>query len=175
MNRWQGVLCMGWALLISAPVQAVENLVFRGTLVNAPCTLRSGSEDFELPFGTVIDKSLYRETRTPSRPFHLYLDDCDTAVLTGVKLTFSGTENPALPGLLALDASSVARGVAVGIETSGGQLLPLNVQGALTLLTPGDMDIALQAFVQGEPTALSNRTLQQGPFTATATFALEYQ
>ncbi|WP_434668983.1 fimbrial protein [Klebsiella sp. B345] len=175
MNRWQGVLCMGWALLISAPVKAVENLAFRGALVNAPCTLRAGSEDLELPFGTVIDKSLYRETRTPSKSFHLYLDDCDTAVLTGVKLTFSGRESPALPGLLALDASSVAQGVAVGIETTGGQLLPLNMQGPQTLLTPGDMDIVLQAFVQGEPIALANKTLLQGPFTATATFALEYQ
>ncbi|WP_174508663.1 fimbrial protein [Klebsiella oxytoca] len=175
MNRWQGVLCLGWALLMSTPTLAVENLAFRGTLVNAPCTLRPGSENLELVLGTVVDKYLYREMRTLGKPFHLYLDDCDTAVLTGVKLTFSGTESPALPGLLALDASSLAHGVAVGIETSGGQLLPLNVQGPLTVLIPGNMDILLQAFVQGEPTALANRTLFQGPFTATATFSLEYQ
>ncbi|AHG22489.1 hypothetical protein Z042_24920 [Chania multitudinisentens RB-25] len=175
MNQWQRILCIAWVLLLSVPVQAVENLLFKGTLVNAPCTLRPGSEALELSFGTVIDKYLYSNTRTPTKPFKVYLDDCDTAVMTGVKLTFIGTESSALPGLLALDAASIARGVAVGIETNGGQALPLNVQGPLTLLVPGDMAVALQAYVQAEPAALANREIVQGPFMATATFMLEYQ
>ncbi|OMQ18964.1 hypothetical protein BMI79_21520 [Serratia oryzae] len=162
-------------LLMAVPAQAVDNLAFKGTLVNAPCTLRVGDEDIMLDFGTVIDKYLYSDSRTPSRAFSLHLDDCDTAVMTGVKLTFSGTESAGLPGLLVLDATSVARGVAIGMETSGGQALPLNVQGSTTPLTPGNMVIALQAYVQAEPAAQASKGIVRGPFTATATFALEYQ
>lgn len=180
MKQWQ-LPRIGLALLLAcpflfcAPTQAAENLAFRGTLVNAPCTLRPGDEAIELNFGTLVNKFLYSNTRTPSQPFSLHLDDCDTAVATGVKLTFIGTENSSLPGLLALDASSAARGVAVGMETAAGQALPLNVQGSTTPLTPGNMAIALQAYVQAEPVAQANLGIVPGAFTATATFALEYQ
>ncbi|MBC3379045.1 fimbrial protein [Serratia fonticola] len=191
MNQWQSTL--RWAraqqnarwgvamllltapLLMATPAQAVDNLAFKGTLVNAPCTLRAGDDNIALDFETVIDKYLYSDTRTPSRTFSLHLDDCDTSVMTGVKLTFTGTESMGLPGLLALDATSVARGVAIGMETAGGQALPLNVQGSTTPLTPGNMVIALRAYVQAEPAAQSSLGIVRGPFTATATFALEYQ
>ncbi|MFC0228823.1 fimbrial protein [Serratia aquatilis] len=163
------------ALLITPVAQAVDNLAFKGTLVNAPCTLRPGDEAVVLEFGSVIDKYLYRYTRTPSRAFSLHLDDCDTSVMTGVKLKFSGTESVPLPGLLALGGTSVARGVAIGMETQGGQALPLNVSGPVTQLTAGNMVLWLQAYVQAEPQAQSSRGIVPGPFSATATFALDYQ
>lgn len=181
MNQWQGLPRSGLALLLACPfflcepTQAVENMVFRGGLVNAPCTLRPGDEAIALEFRTVIDKFLYSDTRTPSQPFSLHLEDCDVAVATGVKVTFVGTESLPLPGLLALDASSVARGVAIGIETSAGQPLALNIKSAAIPLTPGDMTLAFQAYVQAEPTAKASKGIVRGPFTATATFALEYQ
>lgn len=181
MKQWQRLSRIGLAPLLAclflfcAPAQAVENMAFRGALVNAPCTLRPGDEAIELKFGTLVNKFFYTNMRTPSQPFSLHLDDCDTAVSTGVKLTLMGTESTPLPGLLALDASSVARGVAVGMETGTGQALPLNIQGSIMPLTPGNMTIALQAYVQAEPAARVNQGIVEGPFTATATFALEYQ
>ncbi|MFC0227457.1 fimbrial protein [Serratia aquatilis] len=171
---WRPQLLLA-VLLVSSAAQAADNLAFKGALVNAPCTLRSGDEAQSLDFGSVIDKYLYSDTRTPSRPFTLHLDDCDTSVMTGVKLTFTGTESAELPGLLALDAASAASGVAIGMETAGGQALPLNVQGSSTPLTPGNMVIALKAYVRAEPAAQASRSIVRGPFTATATFALEYQ
>jgi type 1 fimbria pilin len=191
MNQWQRILRTAWdsqnarrglalllltaPLLMASPVQAVDNLAFKGALVNAPCTLRAGDDNIALDFGTVIDKYLYSDSRTPSRAFSLHLDDCDTSVMTGVKLTFTGIQSTGLPGLLALDAASVARGVAIGMETDGGQALPLNVQSGTTPLTPGNMVIALRAYVQAEPAAQASQSIVRGPFTATATFALEYQ
>lgn len=181
MKRGQVLSRNGLALLLASSflfcksVQAVENLEFKGALVNAPCSLRPGDEAMELNFGPLINKYLYSNTRTPGQLFSLHLDDCDTAVATGVKLTFMGTESMQLPGLLALDASSVARGVAVGMETLGGQALPLNIQGSTTSLTQGNMVIALQAYVQAEPDARASQGIVEGGFTATATFALEYQ
>lgn len=181
MKQWRALPRIGLSLLLTcpflfcAPAQAAENLAFKGTLVNAPCTLRPGDEAVVLDFGTLVNKFLYTNARTPSQPFSLHLDDCDTAVATGVKLTLIGTESSSLPGLLALDTSSVAQGVVVGMETRSGQALPLNAQGYTTALTPGNMTIALQAYVQAEPAAKANLGIVPGAFTATATFALEYQ
>ncbi|SIR20440.1 fimbrial protein [Aeromonas hydrophila] len=182
MKRWSLQICkrclclpliawLGWA----SAAQAVDNLDFRGGLVNAPCTLRAGDEDLTLEFGTVIDKYLYTYARTPSRPFALHLDDCDTTVLTGVTLTFSGSESLELPGLLALDPSSQARGIAVGIESGVGQPWPLNGTGATISLMPGNMVIPLQAYIRAEPTMMATRGITYGGFTATAAFTLSYQ
>ncbi|WP_346206317.1 fimbrial protein [Aeromonas salmonicida] len=182
MNLFKPLFCtlrLGCILLLTqlqlgSPAYALENLAFKGALVNAPCTLRAGDEEQELDFGTLIDKYLYSHGRTVSRPFSLHLDECDVTVMTGVKLTFTGTENAALPGLLALDAGSLARGVAIGMESVVGQPWPLNVPQVIALI-PGNMVIPLQAFVQVEPAAQSSQGIVRGPFTATATFALEYQ
>lgn len=182
MNLFKQLFCtlrLGGILLLTqlqlgSPAYALENLAFKGALVNAPCTLRAGDEEQELDFGTLIDKYLYSHGRTVGRPFSLHLDECDVTVMTGVKLTFTGTENAALPGLLALDAGSLARGVAIGMESVVGQPWPLNVPQVIALI-PGNMVIPLQAFVQVEPAAQSGLGIVRGSFTATATFALEYQ
>lgn len=173
-NKYLCLPLMAW-LCWASTAQAVDNLDFRGGLVNAPCTLRAGDEDLTLEFGTVIDKYLYSNARTPSRPFVLHLDDCDTTVLTGVTLTFSGTESPELPGLLALDPSSQAQGIAVGIESGAGQPWPLNGPGATIQLTSGNTIIPLQAYVKAEPTMMATRGITYGVFTATAAFTLSYQ
>lgn len=183
MNRWMrqragragAVLALLSPLAISPVVQAADNVEFTGTLVNAPCTLHPGDDEQELSFNSVVDSYLYRYGQTRSRPFSLRLDDCDTSVMTGVKLTFKGKESLELPGHLAFDDSSVAQGVVVGLQTAAGQALPIQGAGITLGLTPGNMEIALQAYLKAEPVAQNNQGIVRGPFTATATFALDYQ
>lgn len=99
-------LCATVALLaLSQGVQAVK-MRLHGTLVAEPCIIPPGEETIQLDFGTVIDKHLYHNQRTSSREFKLHLSNCDQTLGKSVQVTFTGVENPALPGLLALDASS---------------------------------------------------------------------
>lgn len=161
-----------WGQTISA---VTDNLSFRGTLVTAPCTIRTGDDALELDFGDVVSRYLYMNTRTQGQEVTLHLEDCDTSVLTGVKIMFTGIENSQLPGLLALDTGSSAQGIAVGMETMGGTLLPLNVAGAETPLNADLTEISLKAYVQAEPGALSTSGILPGSFRATALFELEYQ
>lgn len=172
-----GALALALALW-AAPVRAVD-MSFSGTLVYAPCKIRAGDEDLTVQFYTTADKYLYTNTRTPGKTFSLHLEDCDTTVSSWVKLTFQGTENVNLPGLLAVDTGSGASGIGVGIETAGASVvpLPLNVQGPENLLstTSTTTELKFKAYVQGEPLALANKTIGLGTFTATATFVLEYE
>ncbi|VXC36305.1 fimbrial protein [Pseudomonas sp. 8O] len=172
----------GLALALLSPflfgglAQAADNLEFTGALVEAACDLHAGDDDIELDFNTVIDRYLYRYGETPARPFTLRLDDCDNSVLTGVRLTFSGTESIELPGLLAFDPSSTAKGVAVALQTAGGQPLKINdTSGLLLALPSGDMTIPLQAYLKAEPTAVTSQSIVLGDFKATAYFALDYE
>jgi len=163
-------------LLFGGPAQAADNLEFTGALVEAACNLRAGDDDIELNFNTVIDRYLYRYGETPVRAFSLHLDDCDNSVLTGVKLTFKGTESTELPGFLAFDGGSTASGVVVGLQTAGGQLLPINDTSGMSLTLPsGNLIIPLQAYLKAEPTAQNTQAIELGNFKATAEFLLTYQ
>lgn len=160
--------------LSSSTVNAAENLIMRGSLVDAPCVIRPGDELMRLDFGEVMDKYLYRFSRTPSRPLLIHLEDCDVSVIKEVEVTFQGIENAALPGLLRLDAGSIASGIAIGIEGLDGSAISINKPAPVRALQAGDMVLAFQAYMQGEPDAILNRRIGHGPFTATATFVLNY-
>lgn len=162
-----GLLCSAFI----ATAADSDNVRFHGTLVSKPCRLDAGSEDFEVAFGSVVDKTLYGYGRTSGRPLDITLRDCSTAVWKSVKVTFTGAESAGLPGLLAVQGL----GVAIGLETPSGTALKVNEASGLQALSDGDTGIALRAYVQGEPDAISGRKIVPGDFSVTATFALEYE
>ena len=170
-----GISLAGWLNMAMAATKPELSVLYRGSLVAEPCTLLPEDENILLDFGTVIDKYLYLNTRTHSKPFQLHLVDCDTSLGKTLKMTFSGTESIALPGLLALDGSSEAKGIAIGLETEDGQALALNQQSRGHEISDGNNTITLQAYVQGEPEAIKNKAIERGMFTAVATFSLEYE
>lgn len=163
-------------LMASIGIYAQTDVNFKGTLVNAPCMLAPGDELVSVDFSQIFNRSIYKETRTASQKFVIRLSDCDVSVMKSVKVTVEGDENLTLPpGFLKLDASSLAKGVAIGLENDQGQFFPLNSQTDKITLHNGDVDIKFQAFVQGEPDALLNQQIEAGSFLATATFSLSYQ
>ncbi|MCU1756303.1 fimbrial protein [Pseudomonas helleri] len=162
------------ACLLASQVQAADNLSFKGVLVAQACTIRPGDELIPVKFSDISTSSLYLNTRTPGEPFYIHLQDCDTHIADSVTVTFSGAENAELPGLLALGTGSVARGIAIGLETATDQLLPLNAPSPEQALNEGDNVISLKAYVRGEPTAIANESIRKGRFVANSTFTLAY-
>lgn len=162
-------------LLILSGSGYAEEVYFSGTLIADACEIAPGDETVELDFRGVRDRDLYDSTRTPSEKFEIRLSTCDLTMGNVVKVKLTGAENTALPGMLKLDSSSVASGVAIGLETESGQPLPLNQGVASYALTAGTNQLRLRAYIQGEPAALAGRTIGIGPFIATATFMLDYE
>ncbi len=165
--------------LIAVPLPTLaagdKNVHLYGALVAEPCVVQPGDEEINLDFGSVIDKDLYLNTRTVGLSFEIHLVECDLTLGKTVRVTFTGTENSALPGLLAIDGSSEAMGIAIGLETAQAKPLPLNKASDKLLLQEGSNIIALKAYVQGEPNAIRNHGIERGPFSAVATFNLEYE
>lgn len=162
------------ALTFSGAAQA-DNVRLHGALVAEPCVIAPGDESVRLDFGTVIDKYLYANVRTHGQAFDIHLSECDLSLGKTVKVTFSGAENPNLKGMLAIEGSSTASGIAIGMETQAGNPLPLNKPGEGSRLVDGSNTLTVLAFVQGEPAAIANRSIERGPFSAIATFSLEYE
>ena len=150
-------------------------LKYSGVLVAEPCVIEPGYEDIVLDFGIIIDKYLYLNTRTKSKSFEIRLGDCDLSIGKMVSITFLGTESVELTGLLAVDSSSEAKGIAIGIETTEAKPLAFNKESDKFSLQAGNSRIALKAYVQGEPTSIRNKSITLGPFSAVATFRLEYE
>lgn len=176
LYRFWSFLLLGSLLNIPLIAQS-ETVQFDGTLVEDACEVFPGDENIELDFGTVVDKYLYLNTRTHSQPFTIRLINCDLVLGKEVQVTFTGTESIALPGLLALDKGSQASGVAIGIEAENGNPILLNKpKNYIQKLHIGNgNNLNLQAYVQGEPNALSTKTVGRGAFEATTTFILEYE
>ncbi|WP_153061037.1 fimbrial protein, partial [Escherichia coli] len=87
------------------------------------------------------------------------------------KVTLTGVEDSEQPGFLALDTSSTAQGVGIGMEkTDGMQVAINNTNGATFALTNGNNDINFRAWLQ----AKSGRDVTIGEFTASLTATFEY-
>lgn len=160
---------------LSTQAAGDNNVRLHGVLVAEPCVIKPGDEAIPLDFGTIIDKYLYLNTRTRGQAFEIHLEECDLTQGKTVSVAFTGTESTSLPGLLALDGSSEATGIAIGLETPSAKPLPLNQLSDKSLLQEGSNIIALKAYVQGEPDALRDQSIGRGPFSAVATFHLEYE
>ena len=160
--------------MMSKQVQAADNLNFIGNLVAVPCTLRPGDDAVTLDMSEISTHYLYANSRTIGKQFNIHLEGCDTSISDSVTTTFSGTPSPALPGLLALDGSSVAKGIALGIETSANLPLPLDTPSEEHTLIDGNNIIAFKAYVRGEPQAIVDKSIRAGVFTAVSTFKLDY-
>lgn len=173
MNK---ILLAALALVFSAGASAAEdNVHFSGALVSEPCTLPDADTDIRLDFGSVIEKYLYQYQRTKPQPFSIHLQECDPAILSTVSVTFQGTADTELTELLAPDAASTAKGVAIGLELTDGTPLAINKASPYTQLSNGNNTLTFNAYVQVRPTVIANKTLAAGDFTATANFVLAYQ
>lgn len=162
--------------LTSTVFSAPDNMRFHGILVDEPCTIKPGDETVELDFGNIPDKNLYAYQRTPSKLFQIRLSECDLTIGKSVKITFKGDENQAMAGqgFLAISPSSQAAGIAVGLESENGNALPVNKETDKMSLNADDTILNFYAFIQGEPDAIVNQSIKRGPFSAIATFHLNY-
>jgi P pilus assembly protein, pilin FimA len=149
-----------------------ENVKFHGTLVAEPCVVLPDSENISINFGNIVDKYLYTNKRTGGERFDIVLSECDISIANTVKIIFTGNENNNLPGFLAIDDDM---GVAVGIESLEGKLLPVNQPGSEIMLTNGMNRLQMRAYIQGEAEALQNRTIKLGVFNTIATFNFIYE
>lgn len=173
---WQTLLALGWLLLLPGFATADQNNAhFYGALVAEPCVIPPGEEEIQLDFGTIMDRYLYIHGRTLGQRFDIHLAECDLSLGNSVTVMFQGTESTALAGLLAIDGSGGASGIAIGLETLGGIPQPFNKNSGEYKLQPGNNMISLKAYVRGEMNAITTRSIGRGTFSATATFKLDYE
>ena len=157
-------------VLLTPHVQAADNLHFYGNLLSKSCTLVVQGESLaEVHFPTVSRKDLMVTGQSARVPVVFQLKDCKGPAQYEVRVT--GTEDSEQPGFLALDVSSAAQGVGIGMEKTDGTPVPINnTSGATFVLSNGNNNLNFNAWLQ----AKSGREVTMGEFTASLTATFEY-
>lgn len=144
-----------------------------GVLIDEPCTISPNNGNIDVEFGEITDKALYNSERIEEQ-FYIELEGCSSSLIKTLNIKFLGNISNKQPGLLALDSSSQATGIAIGIE-HGGKLVPINGSAGVNFpFSNGNETLVFNAYVKADPDVINNRSLGLGHFTATATFVFEY-
>ncbi len=157
------------------PISEV-NVTIKGTVVSLPCTIPDSDKEIPVHMGLTSVQSLYAQQEAQRTPFTLHLINCDIRIQDKVAVTFIGTEDPELPGLLGINGNqTMASGIAIGLEDSNGAEIKLNQKTNPYALLSGNNALGFQAYIAGEPDAIKNKNIVAGNFFATATLQLSYE
>lgn len=161
------------ALLLGSSVtaQAAENLKFHGTLVEDVCELVINNGNLAEVTFPALSAAELAKAPSAAQPFTMTLKNCYSTLSSKVRVTFTGTEATDASGLLALDNSSAASGVAIALETTTGTAVAINnTTGTTFTLQTGSNSLTMNARVK----AIGGQQIVPGQFSASATATFEY-
>lgn len=173
--------CLAMLLVLTPGVRAgTSNLsgevTINVTVLAPPCDISEDDQrGITANFAPVSYRQFYNGSAGPQSDFALHLSNCDSSMAKSIHFTFSGTEEPSLPGMLALDPASGAKGVAIGIKSDNGTAININHPSDAFALSDGSMVFNFIAWLQATPEALANRNILPGDFSAQAVISLSYE
>lgn len=163
-------LVLGVSSVANAADQGQGTVTFKGSIIDAPCSIASGSDNQEVDLGQVSNVALLNGGKSTAQSFNIELENCDITTLKTVTTTFGGAESAAVPGLLGI--TGVAEGAGVAIIDGTGTPITLGQPTAEQTLVTGNNTLAFAAYLQGSTTP---DAIKPGNFTSVANFTLAYQ
>ena len=161
---------MGLASFANAATPGTGNpgtVRFIGEIVSGACGIDANSLDQTVSLGQVPSNQFRAvgDRSTPTK-FDIILTDCDTSTQQNARFTFSGVQDPAVPGLLA--TTGLAQNVGIRLQASAGEMLdngkeqvaPVVLQNGNNTVTFAAMYEATAATVTtGEADSVANFTV----------------
>ncbi|WP_058914026.1 fimbrial protein [Entomohabitans teleogrylli] len=156
-------------LIVPLSASAGTDVEFSGTLVGEPCVVSMDSEEQTVSFDGLSVQQFASATRSEARTFAIKLEDCDLSVGDQVSVRFIGTEDPSQPG--AFQVNGDATGVAIAVEDASGQAVKPGILTAKQPLQSNETILNYKAWAQ----VIDRSALQEGSFTTTVSWVLEYE
>lgn len=164
------VMTLGSISMANAANQGASTVIFRGSIIDAPCSIEPGSLDQTVKLGDIASAQLKNGGKSTPQDILIKLVGCDVETAKTVTTTFSGTESEAAPGLLAMKGS--ARGASIAINDIDGKLLPLTTASKAQKIDDGQATLRFSAYLQGDG---DSAVIVPGEFNSVADFTLAYQ
>ncbi|HBA9710780.1 TPA: type 1 fimbrial protein [Escherichia coli] len=151
----------------SANGQGVVN--FKGSVIDAPCSIAVDSADQTIDFGQISKAHLEASGISAKKDLDIKLLNCTTTTLSSVSVAFSGATEQGNTKEL---ATAGGTGTAIVISEPGGDNVGFdNTKGGDRILQDGDTTLRYSTWVK----KANGATLAEGAFTAVANFSLSYQ
>lgn len=150
--------------------QGHGSVTFNGSVIDAPCSINSGSADQVVELGEVSNVALQAGEGTGTsvpKTFEIKLQGCSLSTAKTVITTFAANAG----GDAYLAVSGTAKGIGVVIADTGGQPLTLGQPSKAATLVDGDNALRFSAYVKGNGVA---KDIIPGDFSTVADFNLNY-
>lgn len=166
-------------------VHSATTMNFDGSLIDTPCKIDQSSLNQNVIFLNSSPRDYWQlPGARPSEKFSIKLIQCDAKSLWKlVKIKFNGQAEPAMGSeqqkYLALLSGANKGKLAIGLIDIDGNypvILGQSHNGDKgSQLNDGTMLLTFNAFVQATPTAISNRNVVSGGYSATVEFEVSYE
>lgn len=168
---------VGLALVMASGAAMAGNqgqgtVTFKGSIIDAPCSITPDTVDQTVNLGQVSSKALLNGGTSSPQQFNIKLEGCD---ITGLK---DKTVTTAFNGIADGDNLKLQGGTASGagivIQDKAGKPIKINDATGSTpeAITDGTNTLHFSAFLQGDS---SSGAVKTGDFTSVASFVLAYQ
>ena len=164
------VMTLGTVSMANAANQGSGSVTFKGSIIDAPCSIEPESLDQTVKLGDIASAQLKDGGKSTPKDFLIKLVGCEVETATTMTTTFTGAESEAAPGLLAMKGS--ARGASIAINDVDGKLLKLGTPSKKQEVTNGQTTLRFSAHLQGDG---ASAAVAPGEFSSVADFTLAYQ
>ncbi|MFV9068879.1 fimbrial protein [Serratia fonticola] len=146
---------------------------FKGSIIDAPCSISPDSIDQTVDLGQISNVALVDGGKSTPRSFDIALENCDlTNVTSGVKLTFSGAAASFDTANKTLGIVGTGAGAGVQITNGSGNVMTLGTATPFQQIQNGNNTLRFAAYLVGNGEGLS--TITAGEFSSVADFTLSY-
>ncbi|MFV8984683.1 fimbrial protein [Serratia fonticola] len=146
---------------------------FKGSIIDAPCSISPDSIDQTVDLGSISNVALVDGGKSKPRTFDILLENCDlTNVTSGVKLTFSGAAATFDSAKKTLGIAGTGAGAGIQITNGSGEVLTLGTAASVQALQNGNNTLRFSAYLVGNGGNIE--TIKVGEFSSVADFTLSY-
>lgn len=164
------VMTLGTISMANAANQGGGSVTFKGSIIDAPCSIDPGTLDQTVKLGDIATAQLKNGGKSTPQDILIKLVGCDLNTAKSVTTTFKGTESIAQPGMLAMKGS--ASGASISINDVDGKTLALGKKSKPQELEDGQATLRFSAHLQGDG---ASAAVTPGEFNSVADFTLAYQ
>ena len=164
------VACGMSSLAQAAPKeQGHGKVTFTGSIIDAPCSIASGSSDQTVELGQISNVLLKSGGKSTAHAFKIELEGCEISEEADAKNKVTISFNGEVGAVV--DRLGTGLGASIVIEDVNGPV-KLATASKPQLLQNGDNTLNFSAYLQGDG---ASATITEGKFTTTANFTLAYQ
>ncbi|MFS9383010.1 type 1 fimbrial protein [Citrobacter sp. ANG330] len=176
MNKLLMTIALSSVLVAGANAaddQGHGKITFKGSIIDAPCSIDAKSLDQTIQLGAISKNQLAGGGKSTPVPLNIQLHDCDAATANKASITFSGIAGDSAAGLDGSFAvTGQGAGVGVVIADLGGNVIKPEIKTSLPALSSGNNELEFQAYVQGSS---ASNAVTPGNFASVANFMMTYE